>query len=57
MREDFSRKGAKPQSATAFLKVSLCDFAPFSEKSSLPKGRQKAIILAVLLIDTIWGAA
>jgi hypothetical protein len=31
-REDFSRKGAKAQSATAFLKGFLCAFAPLREK-------------------------
>jgi hypothetical protein len=30
--EDFSRKGAKAQSAAAFLKVFLCAFAPSREK-------------------------
>jgi hypothetical protein len=30
-QEDFSRKGAKTQSAAAFLKVFLCAFAPLRE--------------------------
>jgi hypothetical protein len=34
-REDFSRKGAKAQSAAAFLNGFLCAFAPLREKSSL----------------------
>jgi hypothetical protein len=31
-REDLSRKGAKAQSAAAFLKGFLCAFAPLREK-------------------------
>jgi hypothetical protein len=33
--EDFSRKGAKAQSAAAFLRGFLCAFAPLREKSLL----------------------
>jgi hypothetical protein len=33
-RKIFSRKGAKAQSATAFLKGFLCAFAPLRERSS-----------------------
>src|SRR5215217_5087143 len=36
-REDLSRKGAKAQSAAAFLKGFLCAFAPLREKYSFPK--------------------
>jgi hypothetical protein len=35
MREGFSRKGAKTQSAAAFLRVFLCAFAPLREKCFL----------------------
>jgi hypothetical protein len=34
MKEDFSRKGAKAQSAAAFLKGFLCAFAPLRENIS-----------------------
>jgi hypothetical protein len=35
MPEGFSRKGAKAQSAAAFLRVFLCVFAPLREKCLL----------------------
>jgi hypothetical protein len=35
MPEGFSRKGAKAQSAAAFLRVFLCAFAPLREKCFL----------------------
>src|SRR5215217_5495658 len=35
-REDLSRKGAKAQSAAAFLKGFLCAFAPLREKYFFP---------------------
>jgi hypothetical protein len=34
MKRNFSRKGAKAQSAAAFLKSFLCAFAPLRERSS-----------------------
>ena len=38
-REDLSRKGAKAQSAAAFLKGFLCAFAPLREKYFFPQMR------------------
>jgi hypothetical protein len=45
--DDFSRKGAKAQSATAFLRVffaplRLCAFVPLREKYFLPQALQGA---------------
>ncbi len=40
VEEDLSRKGAKAQSATAFLRGFLCGFAPLREKYFFPTGGQ-----------------
>jgi hypothetical protein len=54
--QDFSRQGAKPESAAAFHE--LC-FAALRRcvRNPLPKGRQKAISVAFYPIDSIGTAA